>query len=1245
MKKIFLLFASALLSLGAMANVEFTFTRGAEKAATVTVPEGLAATMESNVAWLTGGAMTSRTEVLCPSRNTSQASGDNYITYTLTVSGLAPGKEFAAAKFTNIAVNSGGNLQPSNNVDIRHCNFTLSANDTEVASLTDQNIWIAAGQTDRTVTLVGTPFTADAEGNLTLVLKLATGTSNGGCFYGLTKIELLDAVHTFSADKVYYIRPQKAGETYVTEAADGKLSMANNDLTKYQFWRLIPTDRSHCYYIQNVVTKKYIAACAENATNNTQATTGDTPVEYYIGITASTINEIAGCYYMASTNWEGYNDEAQGPKCLNTGGSVGGTVVTYTAGPNGSGGYKKNSYWRFEETTDEYQRPVPPAHTEQTKALTVYFRPCGMVSNTYLTAANIGGVDPIAYTAAAKPGSFHVPFSKDRGAVVRGSDFNVSITLSSADDADLKANAYFDWNADGEFEATEPIILDGTAGTATVTVPAEAVSGDTRMRIRLNSNGLDYADDDVEGFVYDFNLSVVDATTERKVYVDVNGANNGTVALSAAGDSHVVGTQLTATATPKGNATFESWREGGVVVSTDAEYTFTVEDRNMTLKAYFTPNTGTPAQWDFTFNRTSDTEATVAVTRDGEAVEGVTATIAIAGAGNYLTAGVLNNSQNGTGYTNGMGILSINRNTDGNNSTEANPNKYILTITNDTEEAFAFSYAEFYGVGVQGSGAWQPNNTSRKRYFRVKYGDTTLDHRIVSINDDAHCYGKETVNGFETANMIVPAGGTYAIELAIYGGEGITGDEAKGCYYGLTKIALGAVPHYAVTVEGTEDAAAGVVYNETTYNEGSTLNATLSLAQSELAAAPVEDYLGSVALDKALGTILVTYQPCITTQWDITFTRTSTTEATASVTRGGEAVEGVTATIAMSTEYKTNGKLGSERTDLLCSTTNSSDATAETPIKYTLTITNNTDKICLFDYIEVSDVALNGSGQYQGNTVTRVRNFKVTYGGTTIGPEEREICNPAHSEGKEYPQGFGAKVSIPAKGTYTIVLEIYKIDHNNTVTNDIGTGCFYGLSKIALGNTAVSFGTTGYATLYAPIALTIPEGVTAYTGALEENNTWLTLTPIGGNTIPKEHAVILEGTAGNKFTLEAATEAGNTVSDNALKGQTSTVATPTTSGTVYTLQSYDENEDGTSESVIFRKYLGEKVNGGRAYLVIPEQAPAQAVRVRKSNTSTEVEMPTANGQQSTTIYDLQGRRVMNPTKGVYIVNGKKVIVK
>ena len=597
MKKIFLLFASALLSLGAMAQT-FTFTRGEGMTATVQAPDGITATMVTNVAWNTGGAMASRADVLCPNRNTKDASGDNFITYTLTLSGLAQDKTFIAVNFTNIAVNSGGNLQPSNNTDIRHCNFALSANGTEVASLTDQNIWIAANQTERVVTLAGTAFTADAEGNLVLVLKLTKGSSNNGCFYGLTKIGLMeastepepdptpdpDAEHAFSADKVYYIQWKNTGSNYITENRDKSLVVAGKKTSKYQFWRLIPVEgKSHCYHVQNVVTERYLGSCNMTPSSSSRVSTSETAVEYYIGATAGS-GEIAGCHYFSSTDCADYSNESAGPRALNKDGASN-YIITWQAGSSRPG-----SYWKIVETTEQYQQPEPPVHGGHSKALTVYFRPCGMVSNTYLTAT-IGGIDPITYTATAKPGSFHVPFSKDHGAVVRGEEFALSITLNSADDADLKANAYFDWDADGLFETVQAIALEGTAGAAAVTVPEDAVSGDTRMRIRLNSNGLDNADDDVEGFVYDFNFSVVDAATQRKVIIEVNGDNNGTATLSAAEGLHAVGTQLTAAATPKGNAEFHSWREGGVVVSRDATYTFNVENRNMNLKAYFTPNT------------------------------------------------------------------------------------------------------------------------------------------------------------------------------------------------------------------------------------------------------------------------------------------------------------------------------------------------------------------------------------------------------------------------------------------------------------------------------------------------------------------------------------------------------------------------------------------------------------------------------------------------------------------------------
>ena len=170
--------------------VVFTFTRNGN-GATVAVngAEGvtatLAATSPSN-AWNTGGAMASRTDVLCPNTNTSATSEGSPITYTLTVEGL--NTTVTGVAFTHIAVNGGGNLQPSNDVDVRHCNFKLEVNGEAAGALTDQNIWIPAGATDKTITFDNLEIAAN--GTLTIKLTLYKGTTNNGCFYGLTKITL-----------------------------------------------------------------------------------------------------------------------------------------------------------------------------------------------------------------------------------------------------------------------------------------------------------------------------------------------------------------------------------------------------------------------------------------------------------------------------------------------------------------------------------------------------------------------------------------------------------------------------------------------------------------------------------------------------------------------------------------------------------------------------------------------------------------------------------------------------------------------------------------------------------------------------------------------------------------------------------------------------------------------------------------------------------------------------------------------
>jgi hypothetical protein len=66
------------------------------------------------------------------------------------------------------------------------------------------------------------------------------------------------------------------------------------------------------------------------------------------------------------------------------------------------------------------------------------------------------------------------------------------------------------------------------------------------------------------------------------------------------------------------------------------------------------------------------------------------------------------------------------------------------------------------------------------------------------------------------------------------------------------------------------------------------------------------------------------------------------------------------------------------------------------------------------------------------------------------------------------------------------------------------------------------------------------------------------------------------------------------------------------------------------------------VNPFRAYLTA--QASASRIAISFDNVATGIQTVAAQ-QGDDTVYDLQGRRVSAPTKGLYIVGGKKVMMK
>ena len=197
-----------------------------------------------------------------------------------------------------------------------------------------------------------------------------------------------------------------------------------------------------------------------------------------------------------------------------------------------------------------------------------------------------------------------------------------------------------------------------------------------------------------------------------------------------------------------------------------------------------------------------------------------------------------------------------------------------------------------------------------------------------------------------------------------------------------------------------------------------------------------------------------------------------------------------------------------------------------------------------------------------------------------------------------------------------------------------------------------TIGESEMGTFYADQAVNIPDGVKAYvatnnpvmdTEDAEGNKTgYISMTLIKDGIIPAETGALICGEKGDyEFTPSA--EAGTAVEGNLLKGYAGSfeydeVALPGDGSVNYVLTVVD------GKVGFYKKASGFKVYNNKAYLNVPSAQNARSLAIRFEG-STEIETSTLNPQPSTEVYDLMGRRVLNPTKGMYIVNGRKVVIK
>lgn len=192
----------------------------------------------------------------------------------------------------------------------------------------------------------------------------------------------------------------------------------------------------------------------------------------------------------------------------------------------------------------------------------------------------------------------------------------------------------------------------------------------------------------------------------------------------------------------------------------------------------------------------------------------------------------------------------------------------------------------------------------------------------------------------------------------------------------------------------------------------------------------------------------------------------------------------------------------------------------------------------------------------------------------------------------------------------------------------------------------VTIGETEYATLYySKVGLIVPEGVTANAYSVSGTTLNVVQTYNAGDVIPAATGVVLNGAQGD-YTFNITEENGTAAEGNMLRG--SDVDEPTTGGAKYYMLSLNADSDQSSIGFYYGATDGVAFTNKahRAYLAVPEGTEAKATGYA-FNEVTGINDITREQVTDGVWYTIDGKRLNGePTvKGIYVVNGKKVVIK
>lgn len=238
-------------------------------------------------------------------------------------------------------------------------------------------------------------------------------------------------------------------------------------------------------------------------------------------------------------------------------------------------------------------------------------------------------------------------------------------------------------------------------------------------------------------------------------------------------------------------------------------------------------------------------------------------------------------------------------------------------------------------------------------------------------------------------------------------------------------------------------------------------------------------------------------------------------------------------------------------------------------------------------------------------------------------------------------------IMVLNEGATTLTIKLDNHTGGNVRVDDLELTTYAGVGSFKITE-------AGYGTYYSSKAYTMPEGVKGYTITGNEGTSLvMNEAYAAGDVVPAKTALVVEGAANKYYTLVAkSTEL--TPTNNKLHGSDKAEMTYV-DGTNVKYYKLSYNNEGNNLGFYWSSENGAAFTNGahKAYLALNSetllsQSRGFSLADLAHGVTTGINTTVKSATQSNFIYDLNGRRINSlngAAKGVYIMNGQKVLVK